>query len=448
MGRKTLEITAEEQEKYSGCKLCGITFSKFNTKVLTGGKPTPYPLAKLKGQYEHHLTTAKHQQMAKGVEAVAPEHNSSLELQVKKLVDEIDYLKNQYTTLSQLTVRCQNEMLLLRQSNAQLDWNYKLLRRDLSPETHKTLECLGEYTPDDMYKYISFETRLRDLEKVNRPPIPEGERVIPTPITMNNHRVVQLIDDNYVPEVVKPKTMILTEEETPKPVAMIPETLQLDVLKGIKKVQVVEERNEIRHIIPTRCEESDKESDKESDEEKDDDYYRKQVEFNMKNPQWSDENDSSNNSDEWCDKQYREEEERLTHFNSEQCEMYGRVWELINKRWEELITDKNDDNREYLIEIQEELENIMIWISNKISPKRGEYVEKQSPFKTKEEKKEALRVYNHLGSVNNLLLEIIEKYYTVEYTKVVLEVGQELEIISDQVFTVDEIIDGEMFIYQ
>jgi len=434
MGRKTLEITAEQQEKYSGCKLCGITFSKFNTKVLTGGKPTPYPLAKLKGQYEHHLTTSKHQQMAKGVEAISPEHNSSLELQVKKLVDEIDYLKNQYTTLSQLTVRCQNEMLLLRQSNNKLDNFCRLLLRDLRPDTHKTLECLGEYTPDDMYNYRSFETRLRDLEKVNRPPIPEGERVIPTPITMNNHRVVQLIDTNYVPEVVKPKTMILTEEETPKPVAIIPETLQLDVLKGVKKVQVIEERNEIRHIIPTRCEESD--------DEKDDDYYRKQVEFNMKNPQWSDENDSDD--DRKPVKFNSKEEEREYYYNDKKAEIYGDVWKLINYQWYEIITEKNDENEGFIDDITYEIAELMRWISNKLQ--ETEYI-KQKPLKTRQGQKEAMRVFNHLGSVHTLLEEISTKYWEIEWNDQIKEIGEELVNISDATLTVDNIMAGDMFQY-
>lgn len=429
MGRKTVEMTAEEQEKYSGCKLCGIEFSKFNT---LNGKKIPYPLAKLKGQYDKHITTSKHQALAKGVEAVAPEHNSSLELKVKLLVDKIDTLENRLTTVSQLCVRYSNETKVLTQAYNKLSNFNRLLMRDLSPYTSKGLECLDEYTPDDAYKYKSFETRLRELEQSYRAPIPDGERVIPTPITVNNHREVQLIDTDYVPELVRPKTMILTEAETPIP-TMIPETLQLDVLKGVKKVHLVEERNEVRHIIPTIIA---------KDEEEDDDYYRKQVAFNMKNPQWSDNSDSEESRE--TVKYLTPEEERQHHWNDDKAEIYGEAWELINKEWDTIITEKTDDNKDKLDEIVWELEELQRWISMKLQ--ETDYI-KERPLKTKQGHKEAMRVYNHIGSVVKLIQEIIDKYETVEWNKQIREIGQELETIADATLTVENIMSGEMFIY-
>ena len=429
MGRKPVEMTAEEQDKYSGCKLCGIEFSKFNT---LNGEQIPYPLAKLRGQYEKHITSKHHQALAKGVETVAPEHNSSLELKVKQLEDKIDALENRYTTVSQLCVRYSNDTEVLTRAYNKLSNFTKLLMRDLRADTARGMECLGEFKPDDAYRYKSFDTRLRELEQSYRAPIPDGERVIPTPITVNNHREVQLIDTDYVPELIKPKTMILTEDETPPP-TMIPETLKLDVLKGVKKVQLVEERSEVRHIIPTKCEE---------DEVEDDDYYRRQVKFNIENPQWSDSNDSEESREEV--KYLTPEEEREQHWNDDKAEIYGEAWELINREWETIIVEKTDDNKDKLDEIVWELEELQRWITMKLE--ETDYI-KERPLKSKQGKKEALRVYNHIGSVVKLIQEIIDKYETVEWNKQIREIGQELETIADATLTVENIMSGEMFIY-
>ena len=430
MGRKTVEMTAEEQDKYSGCKLCGIEFSKFNT---LNGKQIPYPLAKLKGQYEKHITTSKHQALAKGVEAIAPEHNSSLELQVKLLVDKIDTLENRLTTVSQLCVRYSNETKVLTQAYNKLSNFNRLLMRDLRGDTAKGLECLDEFEPADAYRYKSFDTRLIELEQAYRAPIPDGERVIPTPITVNNHREVQLIDTNYVPELIRPKTMILTEDETPIP-TMIPETLQLDVLKGVKKVHLVEERSEVRHTIPTIIA---------TDEVEDDDYYRRQVKFNIENPQWSDNSDSEESREPV--KYLTPEEERAQHWNDNKAEIYGEVWELINREWETIITEKTDDNEAKLEDIVWELEELQRWITMKLE--ETNYYGNHKPLLTKQGKKEAMRVYNHIGSVYKLVQEIINKYETVEWNKQIREIGQELETIADATLTVENIMSGEMFIY-
>lgn len=409
MGRKTLLISLEDIEKYGKCVKCNISFSNVGT-ICRG---------KLIQQYEQHIASKAHQAVILSIEKVPEEvrdnHNKTLELKLNELTHQIDKLTNLYTTQTQVVNRLVNEVSIYKRNTDQAIHLFKSLKTDLfgrmDYEKHK---YIGAVRNDEMIEYVSFGNRLARLEQVLVNPIPIGEKEIPTPIGVNNHKVVNLVDEDYKYEKITPKTMILTEAETPRPIA-IPESLSLDVLKGIKKVEI-QEVPETRHFIPNNYENNRDESDNDESSRYDSDDDSRE--------------DSRNEVRTWT-----EEDERLKYQNSEQYEIYGDDYESI-QCFNELFEEKDNDNEMRISSIASEFENMVDWIEENAIGVKGV------------NQNEAKRIKVYIGKMYQLMNKYDENYYDIPWTEDINggkdSIYKRLIEISNTVLSLDNINSGRL----
>lgn len=402
MGRKSLALSVEEIEKYKGCIMCGMAF-----KLVNDATKEEYSISKLKGQYESHIASKRHQDVMKMLENIPPTvattYTNSLEVRVKQLEERIEYLLNRDIKHEQLLIRYHNEIANYRGDTTTCRNSMKSLREDLFGKGRK----YGT-NHHEMMNYKSFDERLHQLEEVMINPIPEGERTIPTPISVNNHTVVNLVDDTYIPEKITPTTMILTEEERPKPIPMIPESITLDVLKGIKKVEIREQVNEVRHIVNAPYESSDTEySSDESDDESDEEYEE--------------------------EKTKDEDEIRMDYQSPYKYEIYGDAYQQFNS-FKQIMINKCEENKDALENIYYEVGRIGEWIE--------EFPLKQFRYQT--DREEALRLVKSFDKLYNTLNQFYDNYDDIQWNDRYDAYAYALSKISKTIFNI-ELINSKTF---